>query len=157
MIDVSKINDIAAIEALSEVTQMWFAKHGLQAYAVIRETENYTSRQQIALPSWVTEPSISTTEAGKACRVALTLLLIDADPAAREWSSTAVEKAARTQVQAFDPVTLAVGGLVLGGLILAARVKKIGPDGVEFYEGIPKELANVLKAGANFFKTFANL
>jgi hypothetical protein len=88
--------------------------------------------------------------------LALSALLTDDDLEIRGWTNDAVAKAKQTQVQVLDPLTLAVGGLVLGGLILAARVKNVGRGGVSFYEGLPKELADVLKAGANFFKGFGD-
>lgn len=160
MNDVDRLDDTLAVRALSEVTQRWFADRGLQANAVLRETEGYAHRQNLSLPSWTIyegEQGIVTAESGEACRAALKVLIDDEDPEIRGWTRSAVERANQTQVHMLDPVTLAVGGLVLGGLILAARVKKIGPDGVEFYEGIPEELANVLEAGANFFQRFTGL
>lgn len=51
-----------------------------------------------------------------------------------------------------DPATLAVGGLVLIGIILAVRVKKVGAGGAEFYKGLPEETARLLKAATTFFK-----
>jgi hypothetical protein len=51
------------------------------------------------------------------------------------------------KVQALDPITLSIGGIILIGAILAARVKKIG--NVEFYQGLPKETADVIKAAAS--------
>jgi hypothetical protein len=157
---VDRLNDTLAVRALSEVTQRWYAERGLQALAVLRETESYAHKQNLYIPNWAIESGdqgIVTAESGKACRAALKALINDDDPQIRSWTRSAVERANQTQVQALDPVSLAVGGLVLGGLILAARVKKIGPEGVEFYEGIPEELAKILGAGANFFQRFSGL
>ena len=42
---------------------------------------------------------------------------------------------------------MAIGGTILIAAILAARVKSIGP--AEFYEGIPPELTDVLKAASS--------
>jgi hypothetical protein len=154
---IDRLNDILAIRALSEVTQDWFSNRGLQANVVLRESEDYARRQGIVIPEWSIAPGAVTTESGKACRIALKALFHDDDQEIRGWTQKAVEKASQVQVQALDPVSLAVGGLILGGLILASRVKKIGSDGIEFYEGIPKELADVLKAGSTFFEKFNSL
>jgi len=45
-----------------------------------------------------------------------------------------------------DPVSLRIllGGGILMGIILVARVKQVGP--VEFYEGIPAKLPDVVQA-----------
>jgi hypothetical protein len=148
-------SNIAAVRALSEVTQRWLSAHGLEAYTVIRETEGYARTQRLTIPDWADKPTASEQDAGEACRFALTALLKDDDQEIRAWTNEALAKAQQTQAQVLDPITLAVGGLVLGGLILAARIKHVGPDGADFYEGIPPELAKVLKAGANFFSGLA--
>jgi hypothetical protein len=155
MNDVDRLDDTLAVKAVADVTEKWFDERGLQAHTVITKTQSYARRQDFSLPVWATEEvtdqqSLVTPESGEACRTALKFLLNSDDPEVRSWTRTAVYEANQTHVQFIDPLTLAVGGLVLGGLILAARVRRIGPDGVEFFEGIPEELANVLRAGANF-------
>lgn len=49
-----------------------------------------------------------------------------------------------------DPATrrIFVGGGMITAAILAARVKQVGP--VKFYERIPDQLPDVLRAGAEF-------
>ena len=63
------------------------------------------------------------------------------------WTREAIEKVRKIQAHVLDPFTLSIGGAILIGAILAARVRRIGP--VEFYEGVPENLAKVIKAGAN--------
>jgi hypothetical protein len=70
------------------------------------------------------------------------------DPDEQEWARSALSKTQEVKAQIIDPLSI---GLILGGLILASRVKKVGPNGVEFYEGIPDGLAKVLKAVPSFF------
>ena len=154
MSKVDELTDVMAIEAIALVSQSWFEERGLEANGVLRQSEDYARRQNLAIPEWATEPGIVTAESGRACRFALDSMLTAEDEQVRSWARTAVDKVAGEKVQALDPISIAVGGLVLGALILASRVKKVGPDGIEFYEGIPKELANVLKAAANFFNIF---
>lgn len=47
--------------------------------------------------------------------------------------------------EVIDPASLSILGCMLIGAILAARVKRLGL--VEFYEGIPNKLPNVVRAG----------
>jgi hypothetical protein len=157
MTDVDRLNDTLAVQALADVTKKWLDERGLQAYAVMIRTQGYARRQNLSLPAWATtevptdQEILVTPESGEASRAALRYLLDGDDPEVRDWTRAAVDKANQTQAHVIDPLSLAVGGLILGGLILASRVKKIGPDGVEFYEGIPEQLAQVLRAGANYF------
>jgi hypothetical protein len=151
--EVSVLSDAAATQAISEIAQRWFEARGLQANVVLRQTEQFAKRTSLSIPQWLEMPGEVNAESGKTCRLALTVLLEDDDLEIRGWANEALAKALITRAQVLDPFTLAVGGLVLAGLILAGRVKKVNRDGVEFYEGVPKELADVLKAGANFFQS----
>jgi hypothetical protein len=47
--------------------------------------------------------------------------------------------------EVLDPESLRILGGILIGLILVARVKRFGP--VEFYEGIPAKLPDVVRTG----------
>ena len=53
--------------------------------------------------------------------------------------------------QVIDPLTLAIGGTILIGLVLAARVRHIGPGGAKFDPGLPEGLGKLLKAAGGFF------
>jgi hypothetical protein len=87
-------------------------------------------------------------QAGSNARRALTAMVDCEDQDVRAWAQFAVTTPVAAKGQMVEPVTAT---LCLAGLILASRVKKIGPDGVEFYEGVPDGLAKVLKAAKNFF------
>jgi hypothetical protein len=150
-INVDALDDRAAMKALGEVTEQWFIARGLQANTVLRQTEKYAQRNELTIPAWATDSSSGSKEAGNAARHALKLLLEDDDQEVQAWARHALNDVEGVKAQIIDPLSI---GLILGGLILAARVKKVGPDGVEFYQGIPPELAKVLKAGASFFGHF---
>lgn len=147
-VNVETLDDRAAMKALGEVTEQWFEARGLEANKVLRQTEKYAQRNKLAIPEWATDASQATPEAGKAAKKALKLLLEDDDPEVQAWTRKAVSETEGTKAQIIDPLSI---GLLLGGLILASRVKKIDKHGVEFYEGIPAELAKVLKASTSFF------
>jgi hypothetical protein len=151
--EVDALDDRAAMKALSGITEQWFTSRGLQANSVIRQTEKYAQRTGLTIPGWATDSSEGSPEAGKAAKQALKLLLEDDDPEVQAWTRSVLSQSEIAKAQIVDPLSI---GLILGGLILASRVKKVGPDGIEFYEGIPPELAKVLKAGAGFFKRFAS-
>jgi uncharacterized protein YfaQ (DUF2300 family) len=146
--DVNSLDDRAAMWALSEVTERWFAERGLEANQVLRRTERYAQRNALTMPDWATDSSDGSPEAGRAAKIALQVLLEDDEEEVRAWTRDALARLGVVQAQVIDPLSI---GLILGGLVLAARVKRISKDGVEFYEGIPPELAKVLKAGASFF------
>jgi hypothetical protein len=73
-------------------------------------------------------------------------ILSSDDDEAAMWARAAVRRASARSGQLLDPISLGIAGAILIGSILAARVKKVGP--VKFYEGLPKELGSVVKAGA---------
>ncbi len=68
------------------------------------------------------------------------------DAFAARWVDVELKNLQDAKAEVLDPFTLAILGATLIGCILAARVSKIGS--VEFYQGVPKELADVLKAAA---------
>jgi hypothetical protein len=146
--DIEGLSDLAAMKAASDVTEQWFAARGLQAASILRLTEKYAQRQNLSVPVWATDAHGTSPEAGKAAKFALNAFLESDDPDEQEWARSALSKTQEVKAQIIDPLSI---GLILGGLILASRVKKVGPNGVEFYEGIPDGLAKVLKAVPSFF------
>src|SRR5215212_6750566 len=99
MMDINLLSDDLAVRALSEVTARWFAERGLQAHAVLRETEGYAYRQNLPLPDWAFDQSLVTAESGEASRAALKTLLDAEDPEIRSWARTAMERVYRTRGQ----------------------------------------------------------
>lgn len=148
-VKIDDISDAAAVEALCKVAQEWLRKRGLEVYQVYSEIREIAANEFQQLPDWVKrKPEKVTDESGTFSRAMLLALSDGTDDEIQEWTSTAIEEVDAAKAHVLDPITLGISGLILIGAILAARVKKIGS--VEFYEGIPENLANVLKAGASF-------
>ena len=147
-VNIEDLNDAAAVEALCGVAHQWLRRRGFEAYQVYYEVGQAAGEKLRELPGWVKSgPDEATEASGTFARAMLRALHEGADAEVGEWTRSAVEKVHEPKAHVLDPVTLGIGGLVLIGAILAARVRKIGP--VEFYEDIPENLGDVLKAGAN--------
>jgi hypothetical protein len=142
-----RLSDEAAVKALSLVAQSWISKRGLESFGAYHEARSRCNNQFTSLPKWLTESPKATKESGKFARRMLGILADSQDEEVSQWTKDAIGKVSSAKGYAIDPLTLAIGGLILIGAILAARVRKIGS--VTFYKGVPKELADVLKAGAS--------
>lgn len=147
-INTTDLSDLAAVEALCQVAREWLLNRGLDAYQIYHETRETAASRYDQLPIWIKgQPRNELEESGPFARRILATLLVSTDGEVQEWTETAIRKVDESKAHVLDPLTLGIGGLILIGAILAARVKKIGA--VEFYEGIPENLAAVLKAGAS--------
>jgi hypothetical protein len=145
MENIEKLSDAGAVKALSLVVADWSKRRGLEALMVVSQTQQNAIASLQKSPPWAGGKPDATPDAGRFARKMLVALADGSDDEVAAWTNTAV-KAQFDAVAYVDPLTLSIiGAMVIGG-ILAARVKKIGA--VEFYEGVPKELADVLKVGA---------
>jgi hypothetical protein len=144
--EISELTDAAAVEALSLVAQKWMSSRGLQVYKVYHTVRSKSHASYEHLPAWAKDNPAATNESGTFARQMLLALNDSDDAEVREWTRTALQKVDVARVE-IDPITLAIGGVILIGAILAARVKKMGA--AEFYEGVPQELADVIKAGSS--------
>ena len=70
------------------------------------------------------------------------------------WARNAIEQATKVQAHVLDPVSLGIIGATLIGLVLAARVKKVGD--VEFFKGVPPELAKIIKGAVGAVKAIGD-
>jgi len=152
MDQITELNDAAAVRALSVVVREWSMARGFEVVAVMMHTRSVDSEKFAQAPAWATAEPQPSAEAGQFARKMLKVLASNDDEYVMEWTERAVEKEWQEQkqvvAQVLDPITLSIVGVILIGAILAARVQKIGS--AEFYEGIPKELASVIKVGASF-------
>jgi len=71
-------------------------------------------------------------------------------PGYRQWAQRGIKEVTEAHGQIFDPVSASIAGTLLIGLVLAARIKKVGKDGLEFYPGLPN-LEKLIKAAAATF------
>lgn len=141
----SDLSDRDAVDLLRVVARKWIEQPSAEAFIVYQKFQRHVIENHIDLPDWLSD------EAGKekpelvqSSRAALQAILDGDHDNAKGWILQELEDRENIHAQALDPVSLAILGATLVGCILAARVKKIG--NVTFYEGIPKGLADVLKA-----------
>jgi hypothetical protein len=141
---IGRLSDGAAVRALAMVGERWLEESGVDAFAAYQTARAKVGPRWDALPAWARGAPKVTKESARFARKMLDALLDGNDPTARAWALEALQEVETPRVQALDPLSLGIIGSTLVAAILAARVKKIGP--VEFFEGIPKELANAIKA-----------
>jgi hypothetical protein len=139
------LTPVQLVQAVAIVAEQWLKSEGLEAFAAYSEVLHKAAELNISIPDWATWIPASNAETTEACRVALDQLLSTSDSKVRTWAQEAVKEMQTAHPQVLDPVTLSVGGVVLVGLILAGRVKKVGPKGVEFYKGLPAGLSTLFK------------
>lgn len=140
--DIQGLSDENAVAALSIVAQLWIQAQSGEAEAAM-EAARASPSFRLA-PAWATKSATPLPESGDFSRHILVSLYNSDDETVKNWTRQAVAKVAGPRHYAIDPVSLAIGGTILIGAILAARVKKAGP--LEFYEGVPAELADVIKS-----------
>lgn len=143
--ELDRLSYTAAVAVLSDVASRWLHERTAEATgallsAAVKEGTSFSS-----LPKWALDPRESEEEAGRLARSALVTISEGNDDEAVLWVVAARRKESESVAHLIDPVSLGILGGILIGCILAARIKKVGK--VEFYEGVPKELADVLKAG----------
>jgi hypothetical protein len=145
-IDIQQLSDEEAVHSLYLIAENWMTNRGKEVYITYYGARERAAESYATLPNWARDTPEVTTDSGNFARQMLIVLIDAADDEVRVWTNEAINKVQETKAHV-DPVTLSIGGAILIGAILAARVKKIGP--VEFFKGIPKQLANVMKAGAS--------
>jgi len=154
VIDVGSLSDEAVVRAFGDVVSSWANYRGLEVLIAWQAAARKEESLDQELPGWsreTLESAIKNPETATHCRKMLKVFLESDDNEVVTWTRSALDKYSEAQAQVADPLTiLALGsvyGIIIIGSILAARVKKIGS--AEFYEGIPKELAPVIKAGSS--------
>jgi hypothetical protein len=144
--EIASLSDKACVDGLSRVANAWLDHRPQQAASALLVVAVERGKSFSELPAWVLDPTKSDREAAALARSALEILSAGNDDEVVLWTRTAVRESSEDTAQIFDPVSLGIIGAILIGAILASRVKKAGP--FEFYEGIPPELVDVLKAAS---------
>jgi hypothetical protein len=142
--NIEALSDDTAVQAISRISKEWLTNRGVEAYVVVEGAKRKAQISYQHLPDWIAGIPEGTQAAGELARLMLGALLEAEDEEVATWTKQAINEASVPKAQV-DPITLSILGAILIGSILAARVKKVGS--VEFYQGVPKELADVLKAG----------
>jgi len=144
--NVNDLSDETAVKALALVGVRWLEERGVEAYVCLSQAFPADDASRASLPVWAAEVPEVTSESAAFCRQMLSALSSGSDPEVSLWAQEAVSEASSPGGHVLDPLSLAIGGVILIASILASRVKKVGS--IEFYEGVPEELGNVIKAGA---------
>ncbi len=146
------LSDSAAVRALAVIVDRWFTERGSEPYVLLEGTRRLAGPAYRALPNWaVNQPTEeASSDEGAVARFLLGLLIDAKDDEVSLWTAEALKRVRETGAQVIDPLTSAIWGAIIIGAILAARVKKVGAT--EFYEGVPKEIGEFLKAVPGFFK-----
>ncbi len=144
--DLQQLSDEDSVKAISLIAESWMANRGREVYVAFHGTMARAGDAYKNLPVWARDAPVVTKESGAFARRMLGALNDAQDEEVRVWTDEALRKVHEPTAH-IDPVTLSIGGAILIGAILAARVKKIGS--VEFYEGVPENLAKVIKAAAS--------
>jgi hypothetical protein len=146
MEEIQNMSDVAAVKALSRVVREWSNRRGFEALVVVLQARQQVGAAFDKMPSWAREAPQASPEAGEFARKMLSALVGGDDDEVASWSRAAVKSEFEAAAHVLDPVSLSILGGIFIGSILAARVKRIGS--ATFYHGIPKELGDLMKAGA---------
>ena len=144
-IDISRLTDEQCVGLLRLMARRWFQHAGVDALVAYQKVQGGIKEHTIVVPPWLEGPAKdASADLVNTSRVALETIAHGEDEHARAWLQAEIDDLETAHAHMFDPLTLSILGATLIGCILAARVKKIGS--VEFYKGIPPELAKVIKA-----------
>ena len=136
-----------AVKLLRRIARRWIEERGLEAFTVFESAQKDSGLLALEEFRWLDSGA---EEAGEtlieSSKIALDAILDGDDQEVKAWLVAELKKHEAGQAHAFDPITAAILGATLIGIILAARVKKIG--NTEFYEGLPKEAADFARVAA---------
>jgi len=150
MTPVSQLTDEQATNAANFVVREWIKVDGLEALALWQTIEKVKTGDSVE--TWVEDPKSKDPEVAKLCRQMLQVFLDSPrgkGPNFRKWAQQGIDKATEAHGQMLDPGSLIIGGTLLIGLVLAARVKSVGPSGVEFFKGLPANLSKLVKLASS--------
>ena len=143
MSEIAQLTDRQAITAVHALVVQWCEARGVEPL-VAWQALNQASPG--GLPGPLAAYSEDDPTAAAICRKVLEVVIDGENPDARRWAAGAVSAARQPKGQIFDPISLAIIGATAIGLVLAVRVKRIGP--VQFYEGLPEGTDKVVGATA---------
>ncbi|UEM08415.1 hypothetical protein J4G43_026855 [Bradyrhizobium barranii subsp. barranii] len=147
MVSVSQLTDEQAIRATNFIVQEWIKVAGSKVFEVSQTIEKVRQAQG-PIEDWIVDPKSDDPKVAKLCRIMLEAFLDSPrgqGPDFGKWAKKAITDATQVHAQVFEPATL----MLLIGLVLAARLKSIGPGGVKFYEGLPASLSKVLEVASS--------
>ena len=141
---VEQLSGTIAVEILRTVARKWLENRGVEAFVVIDDIRRKYGSKYDSLPDWLSVSSEdASTELVALSKLALSAILDGEDSVSRNWVEEELKDLEQAHAHVVDPITLVILGATIIGIILASRVKKIGD--IEFYEGVPKEVADIVK------------
>lgn len=146
-IKVDELTGPQAVRLLRLVAHDWIKHRGIEAFSAYQAASGYMAENEISLPGWLEDDGdTADSENVQISRLALRTIYDNSDHPARKWLVVRLDELTEARAQVLDPLSLGIIGATFIGCILAARIKRIG--NTEFYEGLPPELAKVLKGAA---------
>lgn len=141
---IQKLDGSTAVKILRKVARNWIEKNGVEAFVVIDQIRRTFRDRYDNPPQWLLDPPENASKELIAVSKLALSSIIDGDQAeARGWVEDELAEMKQARGQVLDPLSLAIIGSTIIGIVLASRVKKIG--NVEFYEGVPKETVEIVK------------
>jgi hypothetical protein len=149
MINVSELTDRQAIDAAEFTVQEWISENGLEAVATVQCLDKFNRTLGPVETSVRDASTRDVKETAKLSRQMLQVFLdssLGRGPNYRALAESGIQKATEAHGHVLEPVSALITGSLWIGLVLAVRLKKIGKDGAEFDQGVPK-LADLPKLG----------
>lgn len=157
MTSVSELKDQQAIDAAEFVVQEWIKASGLEAVALSQAIDKLANTQNPIEPSVADPKHRDPVVIARLSREMLQIFLENPQgrgPNYRKWAQQGIQKVTAAQGQVLEPVSAFIAGSLFIGLVLAARVKKVSKEGVEFYQGLPN-LSKLIAAASSMAATFS--
>jgi hypothetical protein len=141
---IEALDSVAAVQALRNVAQRWIEHRGLEAFCVIDSIRRTYRTQYEQPPGWLLSNQGSPPdELVSVSKMALDAILDGEDSDSSGWVEVELADLSVARAHVLDPISLAIVGASLIGIILASRVKRLG--NIEFYEGLPPETVELVK------------
>jgi hypothetical protein len=139
--ELASLPDQQAIAATKFVIEKWTQHAPSQRKALDDKFEEKITELAHTSPADIPqlETELETKEAAQASRYIL-ITIRNLDDYWARWVEEGIAASRQGRAQFADPVSL---GLILIGLVIAARVKKIDKEGVVFEPGIPGALSRI--------------
>jgi hypothetical protein len=143
---VDLLTDRQANTAAHFAIREWISHSGPEALLIWQRLDKLRADVD-PLERWIIDPSADEQKAAVISRKILKTFLDvgqfrNADFS--RWAREGIKLATEPGAQIFDPVSAGILGTLAIGLVLAARVKKIGST--EFYEGLPPGLEKIIRS-----------
>ncbi|WP_422355347.1 hypothetical protein [Roseivirga pacifica] len=132
-----------------ELVSKWLESNGKDALYLYSGFEEFLRYERIELPTWVS--SLDSEEVDVCLKASLIEIYDSDDFGVKNWLEEACDELKSPRAQSLE-LTILTTGFVLMLVILAARVKRVKKGKIEFYEGIPKDLSEIIQKSSRFLR-----